>query len=92
MGGVALKLVRGLGLTVIAIIVAAACASVGVGGPAPEILKHQPPADQLAMPTATPTPVPAPSPVPPLYAKLRIFVASESTDQVWVLDGRPGEE
>ena len=46
----------------------------------------------LAMPSATPTPVPAPSPIPPLYAKLRIFVASESTDQVWVLDGKPGEQ
>src|SRR5207249_10454691 len=44
----------------------------------------------VATPTATPTPIPAPSPAP-LYSKLRIFVASESTDQVWVLDGRPGE-
>src|SRR5204863_430120 len=35
-------------------------------------------------------PIPAPSPTP-LYSKLRIFVASESTDQVWVLDGKPGE-
>ena len=92
MGGVALKLVRGLGLTVIATIVAAACASAGVGGLAPEILKHRPPPDQLAIPSATPTPVPAPAPIPPLYAKLRIFVASESTDQVWVLDGKPGEQ
>src|SRR5437879_7384127 len=43
-----------------------------------------------AAPTPTPTPVPAPSPAP-LYSKLRVFVASESTDQVWVLDGKPGE-
>ena len=28
---------------------------------------------------------------PALYKKLRIFVASESTDQLWVLDGAPGE-
>src|SRR5207249_10910242 len=45
----------------------------------------------VATPTATPTPIPAPSPAP-LYSKLRIFVASESTDQVWVLDGRPRSE
>src|SRR5438445_9943169 len=81
-----------LALAVIATIVAAACASAGVSGPAPEILKHRLPPDELARPSATPTPVPAPSPIPPLYAKLRIFVASESTDQVWVLDGKPGEQ
>src|SRR5207245_11707342 len=76
----------------IATIGAAACSSVGRLGPAPKILKHRPPRDELAAPSATPTPVPAPSPIPPLYAKLRIFVASESTDQVWVLDGKPGEQ
>ena len=88
----ALKVVRILALAVIATMVAAACASAGVSGPAPEILKHRLPPDELARPSATPTPVPAPSPIPPRYAKLRIFVASESTDQVWVLDGKPGEQ
>src|SRR2546426_390 len=66
-----------LALAVIATIVAAACASAGVSGPASEILKHRLPPDELARPSATPTPVPAPSPIPPLYAKLRIFVAHE---------------
>ena len=81
-----------LAIAVIATMVAAACASAGVTGPPPEILKHRLPPDELARPSATPTPVPAPSPIPPRYAKLRIFVASESTDQVWVLDGKPGEQ
>ncbi|HEV8468775.1 MAG TPA: hypothetical protein VGR46_04140 [Candidatus Limnocylindria bacterium] len=87
----ALKVARTLALTFIATIVAAACSSAGVGGPAREILQHRPPPDELLRPAGTPTPVPAPSPIPPLYAKLRIFVASESTEQVWVLDGKPGE-
>jgi len=34
--------------------------------------------------------VPAPSPAA-LYSKLRVFVTSESTDQVWVLEGKPRE-
>ncbi len=33
----------------------------------------------------------APVPTPALYRKLRVFVASESTDQLWVLEGAPGE-
>src|SRR6058998_812374 len=81
-----------LAIAVIATMVAAACASADVSGPVPEILKHRLPPDELGRPSATPPPVPAPSPIPPLYAKLRIFVASESTDQVWVLDGKPGEQ
>jgi YVTN family beta-propeller protein len=46
--------------------------------------------ETTATSSPTPTPVPAPSPTP-LYTKLRVFVASESTDQVWVLDGKPGQ-
>src|SRR6058998_1752557 len=80
-----------LAIAVIATMVAAACASAGVTGPPPEILKHRLPPDELARPSATPTPVPAPSPDPALYARLRVFVASESSDQVWVLDGAPGQ-
>jgi DNA-binding beta-propeller fold protein YncE len=70
--------------------IAAACAAPTVAGPESDNDEHH--EDQLAgaTPTSTPTPVPAPSPAPALYAKLRIFVASESTDQVWVLDGAPG--
>jgi len=42
-----------------------------------------------AVATSTPTPTAQPTVEPRLYAKLRVFVASESTDQVWVLDGAP---
>lgn len=40
-------------------------------------------------PIATPTPVPTATPEIRLYDKLRVFVASESTDQVWVLEATP---
>jgi YVTN family beta-propeller protein len=49
--------------------------------------------EDLAAPTAIPAPTPSPTAEPTvdprLYAKLRVFVASESTDQVWVMDGAP---
>src|SRR5438034_9819451 len=78
---------RVLAFAIIGTIVVAACGATVAYAPAvDDTLTAQP----AAAATATPTPVPAPSPVP-LYTKLRIFVASESTDQVWVLDGRPGE-
>jgi len=40
-------------------------------------------------PTATPAPVPTATPEIRLYEKLRVFVASETTDQVWVLEATP---
>jgi YVTN family beta-propeller protein len=45
----------------------------------------------IAAPSATPAPAatPAPGPVAPAYSKLRVFVASENTEQVWVLEGAP---
>ena len=63
-------------------------------------------ASQLAA-TPTPTPSPtdiagSPSPTPdagptqatigPQYSKLRVFVASENTEQVWVLEGAPKDK
>jgi len=44
--------------------------------------------EPLATPSAAPAPTPTPT-SPPRYARLRVFVASESTNQVWVLDGAP---
>lgn len=37
-------------------------------------------------PVASSAPTPSPTPTPRLYSKLRVFVASESTDQVWALE------
>jgi YVTN family beta-propeller protein len=41
-------------------------------------------------PAAAPTP--AATPTGPTYGKLRVFVASENTEQVWVLEGAPKEK
>jgi YVTN family beta-propeller protein len=76
-------------LAFVGTIVVAACATSIAEAPVlPEATQGQPEAAPASSPT--PTPVPAPSPAP-LYSKLRIFVASESSDQVWVLEARPGE-
>src|SRR3981189_1181779 len=84
----AVKVLRIVTSALIGTIVVAACGSTLALAP----VVDDPVAAQAdpATPTPTPTPVPAPSPSP-LYSKLRVFVASESTDQVWVLDGKPGE-
>ena len=81
-------LVRTFALSIIGTIVVAACASNTVDDPVvSDVASYQ--AEPAPAASPTPTPIPAPQP-PPLYSKLRIFVASESTDQVWVLDGKPG--
>ena len=71
-----------------AAVVVAAC-----DAPAREIapLPNVTPGAIEAVTTPAPTGTPVPAPDPALYAKLRVFVASESTDQVWVLDGVPGQ-
>jgi DNA-binding beta-propeller fold protein YncE len=81
----AVRLVRFLAFAIIGTVVVAACASTAVEVP---VVADVPTAHPE--PSPTPTPIPTPSPTP-LYSKLRVFVASESTDQVWVLDGKPGE-
>jgi YVTN family beta-propeller protein len=56
--------------------------------PAPTVVPSE-----VALATQTPadtTPVPAAS--GPSYSKLRVFVASENTEQVWVLEGAPKEK
>jgi len=35
---------------------------------------------------------PTPAPAGPTYSKLRVFVASENTEQVWVLEGAPKDK
>jgi DNA-binding beta-propeller fold protein YncE len=80
--------VRGLALWVIAGLLLASCAGASV---APATTGPEP--DAATAPTAPPAPSPfataQPTVDPRLYAKLRVFVASESTDQVWVFDGAP---
>ncbi len=77
---------RILAFAIVGTIVIAACASEPAEAPVlPVTAQRQP------EPTAASTPTPPPIPSRALYSKLRIFVTSESTDQVWVLDGKPGE-
>jgi YVTN family beta-propeller protein len=58
--------------------------------PAPEPSADEPEASASPPPPPAETPTPEPSPTPaPRYGKLRVFVASESTNQVWVLEGAP---
>ena len=75
----------------IAAIVMTTCASAGIGGPAPVIADQTQTADNDVL-SATPQPISTPAPTPePLYAKLRVFIASESTNSVFVIDGAPGK-
>ena len=57
--------------------------SAGAGATVDRPLPPAPPAP-AALPAETAAPV---APAKPLFAKLRVFVASESTEQVWVLEG-----
>jgi YVTN family beta-propeller protein len=81
--------VRGLAFLVIGVVVLAACA----GAPNVAAPSDVPEAEEAASPTAAPstapTATPQPTAAPRLYAKLRVFVASESTDSVVVLEGAP---
>ena len=70
-----------------AVVVAACDAPAREIAPLPDVT----PGAIEAVTTPAPTGTPVPAPDPALYAKLRVFVASESTDQVWVLDGAPGQ-
>jgi len=70
------------------VVLIASCAGVSV---APTSSQAEPEETAEPIPTSvlTPSPTAQPTVDPQLYAKLRVFVASESTDQVWVLDGAP---
>jgi YVTN family beta-propeller protein len=70
-------------------IVLASCAGASVAPPAspsaiPDATIASPAPDTIVV-----APLPAPSPEIRLYQKLRAFVASESTDQVWVMEAAP---
>ncbi|HEV2250473.1 MAG TPA: hypothetical protein VGT60_08205 [Candidatus Limnocylindria bacterium] len=78
-------------LAVVAIVMSA-CASGAAGLPATPIpavgptdvaLASAPPAADVAAPSV---------PSDPRYSRLRVFVASENTEQVWVLEGAPTEK
>jgi YVTN family beta-propeller protein len=76
--------------SIVAALVITTCASSGIGGPAPQVAEPQSDQNDLLTPTSLPIATPAPTPEP-LYTKLRVFVASESTNAVFVFDGAPGK-
>jgi YVTN family beta-propeller protein len=86
-GGV---VVRGFAFSVIGVVLLASCAGASV---APPTRSDSPESEDIAASSATQTPVATPTqqptPEPRLYAKLRVFVSSESTDSVVVLEGTP---
>jgi len=81
--------VRGLALLATAVVLLASCAGASVAPTSALSDATEDVAAPTAIPTSTPSPTAEPTVDPRLYAKLRVFVASESTDQVWVLDGAP---
>jgi YVTN family beta-propeller protein len=81
--------VRGFALLAIGVVLLASCAGASVAPTSSESGATEDVAAPTAIPASTPSPTAEPTVDPRLYAKLRVFVASESTDQVWVLDGAP---
>jgi DNA-binding beta-propeller fold protein YncE len=81
--------VRGLALLAIGVVLLASCAGASVAPTSSEADTSADVAAPTALPASTPSPAAHPTVDPRLYAKLRAFVASESTDQVWVFDGAP---
>jgi YVTN family beta-propeller protein len=80
--------VRGLAFLTTLVVLLASCAGASVA-PSSQADTPEDVAAATAIPATTPSPTARPTVDPRLYAKLRVFVASESTDQVWVLDGAP---
>jgi YVTN family beta-propeller protein len=81
--------VRGLALLAIAFVLLASCAGASVAPTSSEADTSEDVAAPTQSRASTPSPTAQPTVDPRLYAKLRVFVASESTDQVWVLEGAP---
>ena len=84
-----MKLARSLWWLAALALVVSACAIDAAELPAEPVPTPSPTEMALASPTATPSPAATPAPAAPPYAKLRVFVASENTEQVWVLEGAP---
>jgi YVTN family beta-propeller protein len=80
-----------LWLAVLAIVMSA-CAIDAAELPATPVPTVSPTEIALASPTPVASATATPAPSGPLYSKLRVFVASENTEQVWVLEGAPKEK
>ena len=74
------------GFLVTSMLVLASCAGASVAPPALPSPDPSPAAQDVV---ASAPPAPTATPEIRLYRKLRVFVASESTDQVWVMEAAP---
>jgi DNA-binding beta-propeller fold protein YncE len=81
--------VRGLALLATFVVLLASCAGASVAPRSFQADSTTDVAAATAIPASTGSPTAQPTVDPRLYAKLRVFVASESTDQVWVFEGAP---
>ena len=80
-----MKLVRSLALLAVLAVLMSACAIDAAELPATPAPSAGP--TEVVLPSATAGSATAtPAPAGPTYSKLRVFVASENTDQVWVLE------
>jgi YVTN family beta-propeller protein len=87
-----MRVARSLVWLVVLALVCASCAIDAAELPATPTPTVTP--SEIALATATPaSSAPAtPAPAGPVYSKLRVFVASENTEQVWVLEAAPKEK
>jgi len=81
--------VRGLAVLAVGMVLLASCVGASVAPTSLRVDTTEDPASHSLIPAPTPSPTAEPTVDPRLYAKLRVFVASENTDQVWVFDGAP---
>jgi YVTN family beta-propeller protein len=77
-----------LAVLAVSTVLLASCVGARVTPPAPTVEPSASVAPSDA-PVAVVTPQPTATPEIRLYQKLRVFVASESTDQVWVMEAAP---
>lgn len=80
---------RRFAFLLIGVVLLASCAGTSVAPTASEAPATAEYAARTAISTSVATPTAQPTPKPRLYAKLRVFIASESTDSVVVLEGAP---
>src|SRR5438105_12794940 len=86
---------RALALLAVLALVVGACSIDAAELPATPSPTDSPTEIALATATAIATEAaaaPSPAPSGPAYGKLRVFVASETTEQVWVLEGAPKDK
>ena len=81
-----MRLARSLALLAVMALVMSACAIDAAELPATTSSPSPSPTDVAASPTPEPSASASAAPTGPQYTKLRVFVASENTEQVWVLE------